>query len=155
MTLCNLVTDELAFAQHLAERLRPFVTNSVAYIHDALATQKRILVEGANALMLDIDFGTYPYVTSSSTTIGGVCTGLGIPPKAIGTVIGVVKAYTTRVGGGPFPTEQVNVSRSTILQGHFRMDVNRTSVYIFKRSVESMARRLDVVAVLVGWISLS
>jgi len=59
--------------------------------------------------MLDLDFGTYPYVTSSSTTIGGVCTGLGIPPKAIGHTIGVVKAYTTRVGGGPFATEQLNV----------------------------------------------
>ena len=64
-----------------------------------------MLVEGANALMLDIDFGTYPYVTSSSTSIGGVCTGLGIPPTAIGSVIGVMKAYTTRVGAGPFPTE--------------------------------------------------
>lgn len=58
--------------------------------------------------MLDIDYGTYPFVTSSSTTIGGVCTGLGIPPRLIGTTIGVVKAYTTRVGGGPFPTEQLN-----------------------------------------------
>jgi adenylosuccinate synthase len=60
--------------------------------------------------MLDIDYGTYPYVTSSATSIGGVCTGLGIPPMMIKTVIGVVKAYTTRVGGGPFPTEQLNVS---------------------------------------------
>ena len=60
--------------------------------------------------MLDLDFGTYPYVTSSSTTIGGVCIGLGIPPKKIGVAIGVVKAYTTRVGGGPFPSEQLNVS---------------------------------------------
>lgn len=60
--------------------------------------------------MLDIDFGTYPFVTSSSATIGGVCTGLGIPPKFISNTIGVVKAYTTRVGGGPFPTEQLNVS---------------------------------------------
>jgi len=67
-----------------------------------------VLVEGANALMLDLDFGTYPFVTSSSTTIGGVCTGLGIPPKLIGKTIGVMKAYTTRVGGGPFPTEQLN-----------------------------------------------
>jgi len=66
-------------------------------------------VEGANALMLDLDFGTYPFVTSSSTTIGGVCTGLGIPPKMVGNTIGVVKAYTTRVGGGPFPSEQLNV----------------------------------------------
>ena len=73
------------------------------------------MVEGANALMLDLDFGTYPYVTSSSTAIGGVCTGLGIPPKMIGHVIGVVKAYTTRVGGGPFPTEQLNVSYFFIL----------------------------------------
>ncbi|KAI0076427.1 Adenylosuccinate synthetase [Panus rudis PR-1116 ss-1] len=92
----------------LADRLRPYVIDSVAYIHAALSSNKRILVEGANALMLDIDFGTYPYVTSSSTTIGGVCTGLGIPPKKIGKTIGVVKAYTTRVGGGPFPTEQLN-----------------------------------------------
>ncbi|KAI0306248.1 adenylosuccinate synthase [Multifurca ochricompacta] len=92
----------------LAERLRPFVTDSVVYLHEALAAGKRILVEGANALMLDIDYGTYPYVTSSSTTIGGVSTGLGIPPRRIGKVIGVIKAYTTRVGGGPFPTEQLN-----------------------------------------------
>ncbi|KAG9313294.1 Adenylosuccinate synthetase [Chiua virens] len=99
---------EIVRYKHLAERLRPFVVDSVAYIHDALAAKRKVLVEGANALMLDIDFGTYPYVTSSSTSIGGVCTGLGIPPKAIGTAIGVIKAYTTRVGGGPFPTEQLN-----------------------------------------------
>jgi len=92
----------------LADRLRPFVIDSVVYIHEALGAGKRILVEGANALMLDIDYGTYPYVTSSSTSVGGICTGLGIPPRRIGKVIGVVKAYTTRVGGGPFPTEQLN-----------------------------------------------
>ena len=91
--------------------------DSVAYIHQALSFGKRILVEGANALMLDIDFGTYPYVTSSSTAIGGVCTGLGIPPKKVGKTIGVVKAYTTRVGGGPFPTEQVNASHPIELCG--------------------------------------
>lgn len=78
-------------------------------MHNAISSGKRVLVEGANALMLDIDFGTYPFVTSSSTSVGGVCTGLGIPPKLIGKAIGVVKAYTTRVGGGPFPTEQLNV----------------------------------------------
>jgi adenylosuccinate synthase len=93
----------------LAEKLRPFVIDSVVYIHQALATGKRILVEGANALMLDIDYGTYPYVTSSSTSVGGICTGLGIPPRRIGKLVGVMKAYTTRVGGGPFPTEQLNV----------------------------------------------
>jgi len=67
--------------------------------------EKKILLEGANAAMLDIDFGTYPYVTSSNPTIGGAITGLGISPKKIGDVIAVVKAYTTRVGEGPFPTE--------------------------------------------------
>jgi adenylosuccinate synthase len=69
---------------------------------------KRIIVEGANAAMLDIDYGTFPYVTSSNTTVGGVCTGLGIPPQYIETTIGIIKAYTTRVGGGPFPTELNN-----------------------------------------------
>jgi len=99
---------EILRYQELAERLRPYVIDSVVYLHEAIAVGKKVLVEGANALMLDLDFGTYPYVTSSSTTIGGVCTGLGIPPKMIGYTIGVVKAYTTRVGGGPFPTEQLN-----------------------------------------------
>ncbi|TRM61331.1 Adenylosuccinate synthetase [Schizophyllum amplum] len=99
---------EIERYKKLAERLRPHVIDSVAYIHKAIGNGQRILVEGANALMLDLDFGTYPFVTSSSTTIGGVCTGLGIPPKLIGTTIGVVKAYTTRVGGGPFPSEQLN-----------------------------------------------
>ncbi|KAJ3762027.1 Adenylosuccinate synthetase [Lentinula raphanica] len=92
----------------LAERLRPYVIDSVVFLHQALSSGKKVLVEGANALMLDIDYGTYPFVTSSSTGIGGVCTGLAIPPKLIGHTIGVIKAYTTRVGGGPFPTEQLN-----------------------------------------------
>lgn len=99
---------EILRYRELAERLRPYIIDSVVYIHEAIAAGKKVLVEGANALMLDLDFGTYPYVTSSSTAIGGVCTGLGIPPKMIGHAIGVVKAYTTRVGGGPFPTEQLN-----------------------------------------------
>lgn len=88
-----------------AERITPFVTDTVAYMHDAIATEKRILFEGAQGTMLDIDFGTYPYVTSSNCTAGAVCTGLGIGPKAIDQVLGVSKAYVTRVGGGPFPTE--------------------------------------------------
>jgi len=70
--------------------------------------KKRIIAEGANAVMLDVDFGTFPFVTSSSTTIGGVCTGLGVPPQAVQTTIGIMKAYTTRVGGGPFPTQLDN-----------------------------------------------
>ncbi|KAL2915357.1 Adenylosuccinate synthase [Polyrhizophydium stewartii] len=92
-------------AQH---RLPEFVVDSIPFMHKQMAAGKRVLVEGANALMLDLDFGTYPYVTSSNATVGGVCTGLGIPPNKIGRAIGVVKAYTTRVGAGPFPTEQLN-----------------------------------------------
>jgi len=79
---------------------------------DAQKAQKRILVEGANALMLDIDYGTYPFVTSSNTGTGGVITGLAVSPRSIDRIIGVVKAYTTRVGAGPFVTEQLNVSET-------------------------------------------
>lgn len=85
--------------------LRSNIVDGVSYLHKEIDSGKKILCEGANAALLDIDFGTYPYVTSSSTAIGGVCTGLGVSPKQIDCVIGVVKAYTTRVGHGPFPTE--------------------------------------------------
>lgn len=78
------------------------------YINDALAAGKKILAEGAQGSMLDIDFGTYPFVTSSNTITAGVCTGLGVAPQRVGRVIGITKAYCTRVGGGPFPTEQDN-----------------------------------------------
>jgi len=97
--------EEIERYRVFAERVRPMVVESVSYIHSKMSEGKRVLVEGANAAMLDIDFGTYPYVTSSNCSIGGVCTGLGIPPKMVGDVYGVVKAYTTRVGDGPFPTE--------------------------------------------------
>lgn len=133
----------MKLCQALADRLRPYVIDSVVYLHKALSSGKRVLVEGANALMLDIDFGTYPFVTSSSTSIGGVCTGLGIPPKLVGKTIGVIKAYTTRVGGGPFPTEQLNVSRLT---HHTSSDVDiqiRMLVFTYKRSGENMVRRRD------------
>ena len=106
--------EELARYEKYRETLRPFVVDSVVFMHDVIAANKKILVEGANALMLDIDFGTYPYVTSSSTGIGGVLTGLGIPPRTIKNVYGVVKAYTTRVGEGPFPTEQLNEVGETL-----------------------------------------
>lgn len=105
---------ELARYAKYRELLRPFVVDSVPFMHKAIAEKKKILVEGANALMLDLDFGTYPYVTSSATGIGGVLTGLGVPPKAIRNVYGVVKAYTTRVGEGPFPTEQLNEVGETL-----------------------------------------
>lgn len=81
------------------------IIDSTEYMYQAIKDPKqRIIAEGANATMLDTDHGTYPFVTSSSTILGGVCTGLGVPPSAIKTTVGVVKAYTTRVGAGPFPT---------------------------------------------------
>ncbi len=82
--------------------------DSEIYINNAISNKKRILAEGAQGTLLDIDFGSYPYVTSSNTTIGGVCIGLGIPPSSISKVFGVFKAYCTRVGNGPFPTELNN-----------------------------------------------
>lgn len=81
------------------------IQDTVTLTSNAIASGQKILAEGANAALLDPDFGTYPYVTSSSTTAGAICTGLGIPPKSVDCVVGVVKAYTTRVGEGPFPTE--------------------------------------------------
>ena len=86
-------------------RLAPMVTDTSALLHTALAENASILFEGAQGAMLDIDHGTFPYVTSSNSTIGGVCTGLGVGPQAIEAVLGIVKAYTTRVGSGPLPTE--------------------------------------------------
>jgi len=93
-----------------AEKLRPFVTNTVVYLHEALKAGRNILFEGAQGTFLDIDHGTYPYVTSSNTTAGGACTGSGVPPHRMDRVIGVMKAYTTRVGEGPFPTEDAVIS---------------------------------------------
>jgi adenylosuccinate synthase len=97
--------DELRI---LHERMmkEDMIVDSIEFMSNAMNDpNKRIIAEGANATMLDIDYGTFPYVTSSSTTIGGVCTGLGVPPQAIETTVGIMKAYTTRVGEGPFPTE--------------------------------------------------
>jgi adenylosuccinate synthase len=88
-----------------AERLRPLVRDTVTLLTDAQASGKRILFEGAQGALLDVDFGTYPYVTSSSACAGGVSIGSGVPPKTIGRIVGIMKAYTTRVGEGPFPTE--------------------------------------------------
>ncbi len=87
------------------QEMDPYITDTSLLLNKAIAEGKNVLLEGAQAALLDIDFGTYPYVTSSSPTAGGACTGLGIPPTSIDKVIGVVKAYSTRVGNGPFPTE--------------------------------------------------
>lgn len=88
-----------------AEQVEPFVTDTAALLNQAIRDGKRVMFEGAQGTMLDIDHGTYPFVTSSSATAGGAVTGTGVGPTAIGTVIGVTKAYVTRVGEGPFPTE--------------------------------------------------
>jgi adenylosuccinate synthase len=92
-----------------AKVLRPHITNTVVWLHDAMARGRSILFEGAQGTYLDLDHGTYPFVTSSNTTAGGACTGSGVPPHRMDNVIGVMKAYTTRVGEGPFPTEDETV----------------------------------------------
>lgn len=98
---------EAIIEQYVAfdQMIDPYVTNTVELLNDALEQGQRLLLEGAQGALLDVDFGTYPFVTASHPTAGGACTGLGIPPTAIRGVIGVAKAYTTRVGNGPFPTE--------------------------------------------------
>src|ERR671912_638757 len=87
------------------DRMRPWVGDVSLYLHGLMKDDKAVMFEGAQATLLDIDHGTYPFVTSSNASVGGVCTGLGVPPRAIGGVLGVAKAYTTRVGEGPLPTE--------------------------------------------------
>jgi adenylosuccinate synthase len=91
--------------EEFREILRPYVANTLVLLDKFIREGKRVIFEGAQGILLDVDFGTYPYVTSSNPSAGGILTGLGISPKAVGQVLGVVKAYTTRVGGGPFPTE--------------------------------------------------
>jgi adenylosuccinate synthase len=98
----RVVLDQLR--QH-AERLKPWIRDVSLMLAQAMRDGQSILFEGAQGTLLDIDHGTYPYVTSSNASIGGLCTGLGVPPKAISAVLGVAKAYTTRVGEGPLPTE--------------------------------------------------
>jgi adenylosuccinate synthase len=99
------IDEMLAEIQPAADYLRPFICDTVPLLHEAVQNDDEILFEGAQGVMLDVDFGTYPFVTSSSTGAGGAPAGAGIPPHAIDRVVGIVKAYTTRVGEGPFPTE--------------------------------------------------
>ncbi|HEV2890794.1 MAG TPA: adenylosuccinate synthase [Frankiaceae bacterium] len=98
----DAVVDELL---SYADRLRPMVADTALLLHDALTEGKTVLLEGGQATMLDVDHGTYPFVTSSNPTTGGACTGSGVAPRHIARSIGIVKAYTTRVGAGPMPTE--------------------------------------------------
>ena len=110
-----------------SERLRPMVANTSLFINNALGEGRVVLLEGGQATMLDIDHGTYPYVTSSNCTAGGACTGAGIGPTRIDRVVGVMKAYTTRVGEGPFPTELTDEvgERLRVLGGEFGATTGR------------------------------
>ncbi len=101
----DLKTEEEKWMNSIKVLRQLIFVDGEYYINDALSTGKKILAEGAQGSMLDIDFGTYPFVTSSNTITAGVCKGLGVAPHKIGEVIGITKAYTTRVGAGPFPTE--------------------------------------------------
>lgn len=103
--LASLKKKSLDVAK-LKRKVELLLTDIGLYLDQAIRKGKSVLFEGAQGALLDIDFGTYPYCTSSTTTVGGVCTGLGISPAMIGEVIGITKAYTTRVGNGPFPTEE-------------------------------------------------
>ena len=106
ITVDEIVQDLLSYA----ERLRPMVADTALLLHEALTAGKTVLFEGGQATMLDVDHGTYPFVTSSNATSGGAVTGSGIGPNRIDRIIAVVKAYTTRVGAGPFPTELLDES---------------------------------------------
>ena len=113
------VEEVLAQYTEYANILKPYVLDTVSLLHQAIEEDKKILCEGAQATLLDIDFGSYPFVTSSNPTIGGMCTGSGIGAKYIGEVYGVLKAYSSRVGEGPYITEQNNEMGDTIRElGH-------------------------------------
>lgn len=111
----------------LGKRLKPFVTDTSVSVYDAIKSGKKVLFEGAQGMLLDIDYGTYPFVTSSNTIAGGVCSGVGIGPTMITKSVGVAKAYTTRVGKGPFPTELDNETGEWIRQkgGEFGVTTGR------------------------------
>ncbi len=116
IVLKSLGAKPLSFKQVFAEYhqagqyLQPFVQNTVVLLHDKMRAGANMLFEGAQGTFLDIDHGTYPFVTSSNTTAGGACTGSGVPPHRMDRVVGVMKAYTTRVGEGPLPTENQEIS---------------------------------------------
>ena len=105
---CDKVLDaEAMYAQYMgfAESLRPFISDTTALVNDSIEAGKRVLFEGAQGTLLDIDHGTFPFVTSSTASACGYAAGAGVSPRTVKTILGVIKAYTTRVGGGPFPTE--------------------------------------------------
>jgi adenylosuccinate synthase len=111
-----LDVDEIVTTFHdFALRLQPFVCDTVTLLHEALSAGAHVLLEGAQATFLDLDHGTYPFVTSSNPTAGGACTGTGLGPRDIDRIVGITKAYTTRVGAGPFPTELLDDDGDTLI----------------------------------------
>jgi adenylosuccinate synthase len=113
--------DEIAalYLDDLAPRLQPYVADTINLVHEALEIGQHVLFEGAQATFLDLDHGTYPFVTSSNPIAGGACTGAGVGPRHIDRVVGVAKAYVTRVGAGPFPTELTDeVGEEIVERGH-------------------------------------
>lgn len=119
--LKNVYDDEPLDTEKLLEEMlsygdtiRPMLADTVTYLNTAIAEGKDVLAEGAQGVLLDVDFGTYPFVTSSNASPGGACTGLGISPRAINSITGVMKAYTTRVGSGPMPTELLDEDGETL-----------------------------------------
>jgi adenylosuccinate synthase len=116
-----LSADDIAnrYLNEYAPRIEPMVGDTVGLIHDAVEAGRSVLLEGAQATFLDLDHGTYPFVTSSNPVAGGACTGSGLGPRDIDRVIGIAKAYVTRVGAGPFPTEQDNDTGNLLVErGH-------------------------------------
>lgn len=109
------IDEIVARFDELGARVAPFVADTVSMLHGALADGTHILLEGAQATFLDLDHGTYPYVTSSNPTAGGACVGTGLGPRDIDRIVGITKAYTTRVGAGPFPTELFDDDGNTLV----------------------------------------
>src|SRR5207248_2989371 len=117
----NGVADDIAgrYLDDLAPRLAPMIDDTVHLVHEALAAGQHVLFEGAQATFLDLDQGTYPFVTSSNPVAGGACTGAGVGPRDLQRIIGIAKAYVTRVGSGPFPTELFDAQGDLLVdRGH-------------------------------------
>ncbi|MGH9303750.1 MAG: adenylosuccinate synthase [Acidimicrobiales bacterium] len=121
-----LDADEIAerYLSELAPKVAPMVGDAVGLVHEALAAGEEVMLEGAQATFLDLDHGTYPYVTSSNPTAGGACVGTGIGPRDIDRVVGITKAYTTRVGAGPFPTEVTGDTADALVEGGHEYGTN-------------------------------
>ncbi len=143
-----LSADQLAatYLDDYAPRLAPMIGDSVGFLHDALARGERLLLEGAQATFLDLDHGTYPFVTSSNPVAGGACTGSGLGPRDLTAIVGIAKAYVTRVGAGPFPTElDGELADALVARGHeFGTNTGRRRrVGWFDAVLARQARRLN------------